>query len=89
MDAMKRIIAARAAAAFAMVAFTGTASAAEHSAQGKGKAFQTCFGAANGQTGLQYGQLKKDAPHPVDGGYGLPGVLATHGPGGAIPAPRP
>jgi hypothetical protein len=82
---MKRIIATGAAAAFAMVAFAGTASAAEQPAQGKGKAFQTCFGVAYGQSGIQYGQLKKDAPHPVDGGYGLPGVLAAHGPDGAIP----
>ena len=52
---------------------------------GNGKDFNDCFGVSYGQSGLNYGQLKKDAPHPVDGGYGIVGVLAAHGPEGAIP----
>ena len=81
---MKRIIATGSVAALALVGFAGTASA-EPMGKANGKAAQECFGAAYGQTGLQYGQLKKAAPHPVDGGYGLPSVLAAHGPEGAIP----
>jgi hypothetical protein len=74
-------LAATAAIALGFVALGAPAA----SAGAPGKDAQTCFGAAYGQTGLQYGQLKKNAPHPVDGGYGLPGVLAAHGPNGAIP----
>jgi hypothetical protein len=52
---------------------------------GNGKDFKDCFGVSYGESGLNYGQLKKDAPHPVAGGYGIGGVLAAHGPDGAIP----
>ena len=51
---------------------------------GNGKDFKEYFGESYGQSGLNYGQLKKAAPHVVSP-YGLPGVLAAHGPGGAIP----
>lgn len=81
---MKRIIATGAVAALAMVGLAGTASA-----EGNGKAFQECFGVSYGQSGLAYGQLKKNFPegHPAVDPYGLPGVLAAHGPDGAIPLP--
>ena len=78
---MKRIVATGAVAALAMVGFAGTASAEP---MGKGQVFKECFKANYGQSGLQYGQLKKDFPegHPPVDPYGLPGVLAAHGPGG-------
>jgi hypothetical protein len=52
---------------------------------GNGGTFKDCFGVNYGQSGLNYGQLKQDAPHPLAGGYGLPGVLAAHGPDGVAP----
>jgi hypothetical protein len=51
---------------------------------GNGKDFKEYFGVSYGQSELNYGQLKKAAPHEVSP-YGLPGVLAAHGPNGAIP----
>ena len=50
-----------------------------------GNAVKECLGAPCGKTGLQYGQLKKAAPHPLPGGYGLPAVRAAHGPDGVAP----
>jgi hypothetical protein len=54
-------------------------------AAGNGVTAKECFGAPYGKTGLQYRQFKQDPAHPLAGGYGLPGVLAAHGPDGAIP----
>ena len=66
-------------AAIAALAIPAAASA------GNGSDFKKCFGVSYGQTGLQYGQFKKDPAHAVGGGYGITGVLAAHGPNGAIP----
>jgi len=52
---------------------------------GNGGTFKDCLGTNYGQSGLNYGQLKQDPPHPLAGGYGLPGVLAAHGPDGVAP----
>jgi hypothetical protein len=76
---MRRTILVLALAAVMVMSMAGAALA------GNGKDFNDCFGTSYGQSGLNYGQLKKDAPHPVEGGYGIVGVLAAHGPEGAIP----
>ena len=75
---MKKVILGITAAA--LLAVPATASA------GNGKTFKECFNNSYGQTGLQYGQLKKDPPagHPA-GGYGIGSVLAAHGPEGLLP----
>ena len=52
---------------------------------GNGTDFKGCFGASYGQSGLSYGQFKKDPAHAVGGGYGITGVLAAHGPNGLAP----
>jgi hypothetical protein len=54
---------------------------------GNGKDFKDCFGVSYGQSGLNYGQLKKAdlGDHPALSPYGLPGVLAAHGPDGLAP----
>ncbi len=52
---------------------------------GNGTDFKGCFGANYGQSGLNYGQFKKDPAHAVSGGYGMTGVLAAHGPSGLAP----
>ena len=78
------VVAAGAIATVALAA--GPAAAATgNSVPGKGVIAQQCFGAPYGQTGIQYGQLKQNPPHPLAGGYGVPQVLAAHGPDGAIP----
>jgi hypothetical protein len=55
-------------------------------ATGNGVTVKECFGAPYGKTGLQYGQFKQGplGSH-VDSGYGVPGVLAAHGPDGLAP----
>jgi hypothetical protein len=78
---MKRRIGVLAGSAALAVAL----SAAPAMAAGNGNIVKDCFGKPYGQTGLQYGQLKQDAPHPLGGGYGVPAVLAAHGPDGAEP----
>ena len=57
------------------------------SAAGNGQAFKACFGADYGRSGLNYGQFKDTTlpGHQGLSGYGLPGVLAAHGPDGAYP----
>ncbi|MFN8027347.1 MAG: hypothetical protein U0W40_13615 [Acidimicrobiia bacterium] len=72
------VVAAGAVAAVALAA--GPAAAAGN---GNGVVAKDCFGAPYGKTGLQYGQFKASG-HP-GGPYGLPQVLAAHGPDGAIP----
>jgi|SoiMethySBSTD1v2_1073268.scaffolds.fasta_scaffold522180_3 hypothetical protein len=83
---MKKLIAIASASVVAAlsvgIAGAGVATA---SASGTGTEFRSCFGVGYGQSGLQYGQFKKDPAHPLPGGYGLPGVLAAHGPDGAAP----
>ena len=75
----------RIAALAGSAAFVVALSAAPALAAGNGNVVKDCFGAPYGKTGLQYGQLKKDAPHPLPKGYGVPSVLAAHGPDGAAP----
>ncbi len=56
-------------------------------AAGNGQAFKTCFGTTYGQSIFSYGQFKDNTlpGHQDLSGYGLPGVLAAHGPDGAYP----
>lgn len=68
-------------------AFSESNDASSHA---PGQVVRECFGDNYGQSGLAYGQAKVDPPHPVEP-YGLPELLAAHGPNGAVslcpPAP--
>ena len=78
---MRRTIAVLAMAVVLVMAMGSAALA------GNGKDFKDYFGTSYGQSGLNYGQLKKAdlGDHPAVAPYGLPGVLAAHGPDGLIP----
>jgi hypothetical protein len=78
---MRRTIAVLAMAVVLVMAMGSAALA------GNGKDFKEYFGSNYGQSGLNYGQLKKAdlGNHPAVAPYGLPGVLAAHGPDGLIP----
>ena len=79
---MRRTIAVLAMAVVLVMAMGSAALA------GNGKDFKDYFdGTSYGQSGLNYGQLKKAdlGDHPAISPYGLPGVLAAHGPDGLIP----
>jgi hypothetical protein len=76
---MRKQLAVLGAGAIAAVALAAGPAAAA----GNGVTVKECFGAPYGKTGLQYGQFKYSGH--VDSGYGVPGVLAAHGPDGLIP----
>jgi hypothetical protein len=82
---MKNNIAIASASIVAALTLGVAGSGVAGAANGNGGEFRSCFGTAYGQSGLQYGQFKADPAHAVPGGYGLPGVLAAHGPDGAAP----